>query len=385
MSGHRQSYVCVVTDWGLHNGFRVVIAAGNTKNDGQDMTPLALTLQKKHVEYIQVIDWTPDVVMAIEREQHSLLTVFPMGDEILDLLSQMHMQSNVKRAAIFIRTNDVYRKSLKFNTLRNTIQEGTQYQKMRKAIKCYQEEIPDSCHLNVLLFTNSDFFSQLSSPRCHYLPEIYQTWGCRLPDTTQEIANLCAVYQNFLDRTAFKTVILFFGGYEARKGYDVLMKYVCDHPETVFVSCGRATNDAYRYDVAAMRTSLEREGRIFEQEAPFYADNRFIDLLFGSTDFVVLPYVEHYGLSGNLLKAASYGKPVVVPDIGWLQSTVRRYSVGVTYRHGNKYDMAKAIKQIKYVDVDFIANCSSLTEQFSHLKVREALSKALLPVAHNKS
>ena len=60
----------------------------------------------------------------------------------------------------------------------------------------------------------------------------------------------------------------------------------------------------------------------------FSADE--MDMLVPASDVVVVPYDQHFGSSGIVLRAAAAGRPVVTSNIHWLAATVPRFQLGIT-------------------------------------------------------
>jgi glycosyltransferase involved in cell wall biosynthesis len=78
--------------------------------------------------------------------------------------------------------------------------------------------------------------------------------------------------------------------------------------------------------------------------------NRFIEdaevaQLFLDTDIVVLPYTEA-SQSGVLNLAATFGKPVIVTDVGELRATVQPNGLGMVVPPGDGAELARAIRTL---------------------------------------
>jgi glycosyltransferase involved in cell wall biosynthesis len=177
--------------------------------------------------------------------------------------------------------------------------------------------------------------------------------------------------RTFLSDHPQSEVILYYGAWQARRGYDEILRLVCEDDSLVFVGCGRPLNDpaylsdVFRWDVESMRRTLAQQGRIFEVELPFVAESRFVDELFESSNFVLLPYQNFYGMSGSLVQACAYGKPVLVPDIGYMAARVRADGVGLTFRHGNGVDMRRKLTLMRESYADFQPRVRSFARGFS--------------------
>jgi glycosyltransferase involved in cell wall biosynthesis len=102
----------------------------------------------------------------------------------------------------------------------------------------------------------------------------------------------------------------------------------------VLVSVGPAVSGEELPEAATLgRQQLAEQGRLFDLNLSFMDVNPLVDDLFRSARYVILPNRNWYGISASLFQSASYGCPVLVPDIGSVGTTVRRYDIGLTYRH----------------------------------------------------
>jgi len=65
--------------------------------------------------------------------------------------------------------------------------------------------------------------------------------------------------------------------------------------------------------------------------------------LFAAADFVLLPYIGHFGTSGVLSRAAGAGKPVIASDEGWVGRITYEHGLGIVFRTGDATGLARAI------------------------------------------
>lgn len=394
IDGHRQNYCCVIANWFLKSGFCVLLAAGRTpQGERADDTPLIGTLVKKpNVMFYDLgncdgshADQGRWVCTVRELEATFIpdWTFFPTGDEIrlsLKGLGQKDRMPQTKRAAIFIYAQSGYSRdySDKSSLIRMHHKLRDTVHKFREYIY-FKHKVWSQLGLNIAFITNPDFIDNPCFGHYHYLPEIYRAWEYNLDPNSDYIKRLCVEYSNFLQCHFGKQVLLYYGGWQVRRGYDILMNLACKEPDTVFVSCGRLLqNNEFQFDVESMRTKLREENRLFEIETSFLPENKLVDLLYESADFVVLPYRHFYGMSGSLIQAASYGKPVLVPDIGYLRSMVSQYGIGITYRHGNFIDFYNQFKMIRRSYRKYINNALQFSEDFTYNRICAALDSALL-------
>jgi hypothetical protein len=144
------------------------------------------------------------------------------------------------------------------------------------------------------------------------------------------------------------------------------------------VHCGRrAPDQVYDYEVDRIRKGLKKSGRIFEWVDTFIADTRVTDTLFGSTKYVLFPYRNHYFSSGIFMQATQYGKAVLVPDVGLLNSYVRDHDLGLTYEHGSYVDFERKAASLGSVYRDYAENVDQFSEMFTQEQIYAHLRKGL--------
>jgi len=344
--GHRQNYVAVLGRWFAQIGHSVVLACG----PGEDGIPASRTpilsnfLEKSGAvasdierEIVQEPARFRARLTQLETELNPTWTLLVNGDECVRALQgEWKRESNQRRrAAIFIYFRQEYPSDLReysgFDKLRPW---ARQFRDRHRQRRFFKREAWSRLGLNLILATDEHAVASLSHPQVCYLPEIYRAWGSDLGPETFEIGGARRSYAEFLGHHSGQDVLLYYGGRFIRRGYNTLLALALEHQDTVFVSVGRdAPGERLTEAANHWRQQLAAQGRLFELNIPFLPENRLVDDLFRSTRYVVLPYQHWYGLSGSLHQAASYGSPVLVPDIGYMGATVRRYDIGFTYRH----------------------------------------------------
>jgi glycosyltransferase involved in cell wall biosynthesis len=141
-----------------------------------------------------------------------------------------------------------------------------------------------------------------------------------------------------------RKVFLFYGGAYRRKGLHLATKAFADLPpqSPAFLLCaGQQPDDVA---VRAELDQLVRNGRarvisryIFEEEEK---------QLFAASDFVLLPYIKHFGNSAVLSRAAAAGKPVITSDEQLVGRLVREHHLGLLFPSGNSTALREAIEKI---------------------------------------
>merc|ERR1712098_157142 len=82
-----------------------------------------------------------------------------------------------------------------------------------------------------------------------------------------------------------------------------------------------------------------------------YVEEKDVPVIFGESAVVVFPYTSTTGSSGVLHQAGSYGKAVVLPDLGDLGILVREEGYrGQFFPPSNADSLAKAIDAIEAIE-----------------------------------
>lgn len=363
IDGHRQNYCVVTGDWFVRSGYQVVLALGRSEDGAiASETPLiGKFLRKSSAKFIDLGDVKGthripgalvNKLVSMEQDIKPVWTFIPTGDECrisLEGLGRCAKQQGVKRAAIFIRANHIYPRDMSdMSWMWRLRSSHWRWRDRKEEYRYIRETVFNSLGLDAILHTNPDFIALQRDLRYFYLPEIYRAWGFEERDTSPQIAELCERYSQFLSRHPGKEVILYFGIWQRRRGYEDLLKLALLEPDTLFVGCGRSIpGDDYHQQFEEMREELGRQDRIFEVDLPFLPENSFFDMLFESCNFIALPYHHFYNISGSMIQACTYGKPVLVPNTGYMYSMVKRYSIGLVYRHMDFEDLRKKFTIIR--------------------------------------
>lgn len=154
-----------------------------------------------------------------------------------------------------------------------------------------------------------------------------------LPHPVRTVARLRA--EDVDDRT-----VLFFGSFRRNKGIPVLLQAIDKlrgHDDVRFVFAGAGDRTLQE----GVRNAARLDGRIVPEISKVSDDRR--DHLFRSAGLVVLPYSDFHSQSGVLADAYSYGRPVVVTDVGALGDTVREDGTGWVARPNDPRDLARAL------------------------------------------
>lgn len=144
-----------------------------------------------------------------------------------------------------------------------------------------------------------------------------------------------------------KYIILFFGQIKKVKGLEILinaLKILVEKKikNVLLVIAGKVWKDDFSYYQNLIRKySLQpyvdlRIKFISNDELPFY---------FYSADVIALPYKKIYN-SGVLIRAMSFGKPIIASDFGPFKEFISNGENGLLFQAGNAEELAKNIRKI---------------------------------------
>lgn len=148
--------------------------------------------------------------------------------------------------------------------------------------------------------------------------------------------------RNKLDIESGRFVLLFYGAIAKYKGLDLLFTVFHDlesllHDEITLLIAGKIRAD-YKKPFFKMKEGLDSENIHYYLG---FQDEEMTELLFKSTNVVVLPYSEA-SQSGVLFLSYAYGVPVIAPSLGGFPQDIST-STGLLYEPGNPESLKKAI------------------------------------------
>lgn len=146
-----------------------------------------------------------------------------------------------------------------------------------------------------------------------------------------------------------KTLFVFCGQIRPYKGIDELV--------VAFNAISAGRDDAHLLITGKPLSGFtSAHARLIEESNPnihvregFVPDSK-LPLIIGAADFVVLPYREIL-TSGSIMLAATYGKPVITPDLATL-SVVGENGIGLQYAQGEDGALEQALRDALALDAD---------------------------------
>lgn len=223
---------------------------------------------------------------------------------------------------------------------------------------------------NRLLLLDPYLHAQLRQARpelpAFFLPDPY-------PD---DFASDAAEARRQFGISAGQCVFLFYGGGYRRKGLPLtvaaMLSLPASHPAFLLFAGHEPEDAASREGLATLA------GRKRAKVLNRYVSAAEEKALFAASDFVLLPYIRHFGSSGVLARAAGAGRPVVASDEELVGRLVRERGLGLLFPSGNAGAFASALLKAAASTADEIARWRSAAQLFAKTCSREAFRSALL-------
>ena len=157
-----------------------------------------------------------------------------------------------------------------------------------------------------------------------------------------------------------KKVFLFYGTGAYRKGLEVALKAMGKGitNENNYLLCVGEISPKGK--VGEMIEKLVQAGRVtlIDRYVALYEE----DMAFSVCDFVLLPYINHYGSSGVLSKAASHRRPVICSDEGLLANLVKTHKLGLCFPTKDATYLANVMNSTRGKFSNGLAKYADLTE-----------------------
>lgn len=132
---------------------------------------------------------------------------------------------------------------------------------------------------------------------------------------------------------AGRTNFFFFGRLARRKGFFELVNALSslspDDRSKVSISFAGPLGDIPILKLNEKIDELRRAGIHVFERFEFISDNEACEL-FDASDVVVVPYLDHLGISGVMLRAAAHKRPVLSQPHGLMGEMVRKHRLGMT-------------------------------------------------------
>lgn len=360
--GHRLSYAKRLLPFYLDAGYEVVLAykgprfyeAGRKSFLEQDPALLEAFARTEGVHPVPLQDdlgtWRSELatIVKLQREHEISLTVFVDGDELTRSFLCQLLPGTPRllgtNYAVIICSEFFYLGDLPWRTFlapeyRRYLQHGL----FIKYVFRYADVLDGA------FYADENVIEDLQCPKLIHVPELGHSdvAGPESPEGLRQKEAVAGPYRDFLNAHSGRQIILAFGDLEPRKGFEMLLRLCAEHDDLALVRVGRTKpNYQTEWDSISLKEQLAFEGRIFEVDA-YVTSQELIDSLFDSVDYVLMPYVDFYRTSSIMIQALSYGKPVLVPDVGLMYERVRGHRLGLWFEHKNYESFAENYSELR--------------------------------------
>ena len=372
IGGHRQVYCNVITHWALESKMDVTLCIGNDWCRGGNTTSqgspyINLYMTNNNVDFINTSQKPPqksdsEYLLDLENEIKPDLIFVISGDEfnhslysfMKDLIISKRHSS--KWVGIFISC--FYYPDLA-NWPKQRVQKFILKQKLKYFDRTYW--------LDEYFVNNTNMKNKL------WLPDISKSFNIGVNNDDAEFELLCPQIDNFLINNKGKDVLLFFGRDFNRKGFDFIIELALEDEQFIVLRAGDPLeNMDESQEIMEKMSILEKNGRLLN--IPKFIKNPIIiSKLFQATNYILLPYRDHYSSSGVMLQAIEFKKPVVVPNIGLMGKRVFENHLGITYKHKKYDEFKKAVYKMQNEHYNFITYTITFYESFSKEAIFERL------------
>ena len=399
LDGHRQVWAAILADVLVQMGFHVVIA-GQLTSEGRPLEIEQLAphrgnprVKLLHVEdaLLALLGTNPPAFRKLQEEIEAEVTIFAEADNHLSLLSSQVVPGVAtlrgRRVGLFLRDSNYIYPSPASRDLRQRLRRIRHLPEewRNDPVVFHEFLLPRFRPLDAAL-TLDEYYVAGHRKTHQWLPDPYRPFGREASEEDVREDELWAgAIDRFLAQNGGRFVFLYFGTAQERRGYDTLLKLAVEE-NGCFIHCGRRDDSReYRWDVAALRDTLSRDGAILETHR-YIVGELAIRRFFTATDRIVLPYRRHMGSSGVMLYAISFGRPVLVPDEGLMARRVRDHALGMTYCPDDFDSLRSQFRAFQRMPAAaFRDTTEKFGEAFAEEKIVAALQQALsgqgIPVA----
>jgi hypothetical protein len=386
LAGHRQTYACVLGDFLLKKGWQVALAGHFEESEADSyglvhelsqrgdvtVTPLPPETQGSTAEGLAPI------VAELEGRTQAKATLFPLGDECWNGLHGLgELEPRVPRAAIFINTNSCYPPDLRRRpwVMRARLIRRWIRQRERDR-RIFSSRLAKECGIDLVMLTNPHALRLAGKRPALAIPEIYRAWGFETQGLDETENQLLNRFELFASANQERSVIFYYGIYQARRGFQKMVELVETHEDTAFLAVGRNTG-MLSSDTRDKFAALQAAGRALDLKMSFRAESPLLDKLYDSPNFVLLPYTDFYGPSGTLVQAAGYGKPALVPNVGFLGQTVREHHMGVVYNPRSEEAFRQGCEALRRNWRTYVEPCRRYAEDHSYSNLLSAFGEMM--------
>lgn len=371
IGGHRQVYCNVITHWALESKLDVILCIGNnwvkSKNTiRQDSPYIELYKKNENVHFISATLKSPyksdaEYLLDLENDLEPDMVFVVSGDEFNHSLHSIikHLILPKKHSSKWI---GIFIACYCYLDSENWLKQKVQKFIMKQKVK----------HFEITYWLDEYFVSSLYIRNAFWLPDISKSFNVVTNYRDTEYELLSSQINSFLENNNGKEVLLFFGRDFNRKGFDFIVELALDDDRFVVLRAGDSLESDENQKLITKMVKLENDGRLLNI-AKFIENPVIVEKLFKATNFVPLPYRNHYSSSGVMLQAIEFQKPVIVPNIGLMGKRVIDNNVGIIYKHKDYNDFKKAVYKMQNEYHCYTKNLEIFNNSFSKERIFESL------------
>ena len=372
IGGHRQVYCNVITQWALESKMDVILCIGNDWcRDGNTISQgspyIDLYMTNTNVDFINASQKPPhksdsEYLLDLENYIKPDLIFVISGDEFNNSLYSF-MKDLIVPKKHSSKWVGIFISCFCYPDLANWLKQKVQKLMLKQKLKYFDRTY----------WLDEYFVNNKNDKNKFWLPDISKSFNIDVNNDDAEFELLCPQIDNFLMNNKGKDVLLFFGRDFNRKGFDFIIELALEDEQFVVLRAGDPLeNTDESQEIMEKMSILEKNGRLLN--IPKFIENpSIISKLFQTTNYILLPYRDHYSSSGVMLQAIEFQKPVVVPNIGLMGKRVFENHIGITYKHKKYDEFKKAVYKIQKEYHNYIPYTITFYESFS----KEAIFKRL--------
>lgn len=202
----------------------------------------------------------------------------------------------------------------------------------------------------------------------HFFPDPWE----EKPSISQKDAQVA------LQIPAGKKVFLQYGLGTRRKGIHHVIEAFKTLPEntTAFLLCA-GPMDPGEEELSQELKSLEKIGKARVLDY-FIESQDEENRLFAASDIILLPYLNHYGSSNVLSRAAANKRPVLGSDYHLVGQRIKTHKLGLTHTHDDLSSLIENIKKLSQESGESLQQFEDSLEKHAQTCSPQALKKAIL-------
>ena len=180
--------------------------------------------------------------------------------------------------------------------------------------------------------------------------------------------------RRYFDLPKDAIVLLNYGVGHKRKGLHLVTEALrrIDSPRLFLFSAGRHTRNTQARD-EAMELEKRNRAKVIDR----YITGKEEAICFRGCDFVLAPYLSHYGSSNVLALAVRAGRPVLASDFHLIGRRVRDRKLGVLFRDCSVDDLESKLREITQITDDPVAPYSGQLSAYAKELTVEAFHSSV--------